>query len=489
MPSPRRSSQPKLYVDESSVDGLNRRQLPFIPVFAQSVAAIAPAGTSAVTPLFVIAALGGFGGLVAFVVALAVAMLVAACIRPMAQRVAVVGGLYSYVAQGLGARFALPTAWSAIVGYGSVSMAGLLAVGLYLTHIAVSVGVSATVPVVSMSVIVALAAVITCVLMVRGIKVSATATLVIEVVSVVIMVGLMVAVAIVHRDAPWSEVFAPHGEGALGIGTVVAVSAFVGFESATTLSSEAQKPFLTVPRTLRWTPVAAGAIYLLAVVSQSVAMFGAPDDVRSSSTPLAALFLSEGSRAASVVLDVGIATSFFACTLASVNALVRVLFCLARERVAPGPLGRAHPRFRTPAVAIVAAMTVVAVVPLVFLWSGGDPEAGIRAFLTLSALGYMGSYLTASLAAPVFLRDIGEPSRRIVWLGAIAGLVLGGLLIGAAFADIGHSTVLFVVYIASMAVVVAAVVVVARVAPDRLRRVGVFDETRRSDVLTLSTLR
>ena len=44
-----------MVADESPVRGLTRRQLPFIPVFAQSVAAIAPAGTSAVTPLFVIA--------------------------------------------------------------------------------------------------------------------------------------------------------------------------------------------------------------------------------------------------------------------------------------------------------------------------------------------------------------------------------------------------------------------------------------------------
>ena len=90
-----------LVADESPVRGLTRRQLPFIPVFAQSVAAIAPAGTSAVTPLFVIAAMSGAGGVISFAVAMVVVMMISACVRPMAQRLAVVGGLYSYVAQGL----------------------------------------------------------------------------------------------------------------------------------------------------------------------------------------------------------------------------------------------------------------------------------------------------------------------------------------------------------------------------------------------------
>ncbi|MGV9709298.1 APC family permease [Gordonia sp. NPDC003424] len=483
------TSHSPLYVDESSVAGLSRRQLPFIPVFAQSVAAIAPAGTSAVTPMFVIGALGGFSGVVSFAAAMVVVLLVAACIRPMAQRLAVVGGLYSYVAHGLGPRSALVTAWSAVVGYGSVGMASLLAVGLYLAHIAVSVGVATVVPLVSMSAIVIVAALVACVLMVRGIKVSAAATLAVEVVAVLLMVGLMVAVGIAHRDVPWSEVFAARADhGFSGIGIVVAVSAFVGFESATTLSAEARKPFLSVPRTLRWTPVAAGVIYLLAVVAQSMAIYHADETVQSSSTPLAALFLAEGSRAASVVLDVGIATSFFACALASVNALVRVLFCLGRERVAPPALGRAHPRFHTPAIAAVSAMVVVTVVPLIFLWCGGDPEAGIRDFLTLSAFGYMGSYLAACLAAPALLRTIGEASRRITVLGVVGALLLAALLVGAAVTGFGHSTALLIVYAASMVIAIAVVWVVGRVAPERLGRVGVYDETSRDDILT-ATLR
>ncbi|MFT4044435.1 MAG: APC family permease, partial [Gordonia sp. (in: high G+C Gram-positive bacteria)] len=458
----------------------------------QSVAAIAPAGTSAVTPLFVIAAIGGTGGVVSFAIAMIVVMMVAACIRPMAQRLAVVGGLYSYVAQGLGPSAALPTAWSAIVGYGSVSMAGLTAVGLYLNHFAVSVGFSSTVSVLVMGAIVILAGVIMTILMVRGIKVSATVTLAIEVVSMVILVGLMVWLGFSIRGARYSEVFTPHLEtGQLGLNIVVAVSAFVGFESATTLSAEARKTFRSVPRTLRWTPIAAGLIYLLAVTTQSVAIHDAPPAVRESATPLAALFLNEGTRVASTILDIGIAASFFACALASVNALVRVLFTLGREGVLPAVFGHAHRRFHTPAVATVAVMAVVTGGPLILLACGGDPRAGIRNFLTLSALGYMGSYLTACLAAPALLRRIGETSRRIAVLGVGTAGILAALLVtafGSGF-NTGNGRVLCVVYGSSMVIAVGIAAFVVRRWPRRFGNVGVFDSTSREDVLTTVTQR
>ncbi|MDF3280998.1 MULTISPECIES: APC family permease [Gordonia] len=485
--SRRRATGSPLVADESPVRGLTRRQLPFIPVFAQSVAAIAPAGTSAVTPLFVIAAISGSGGVLAFAAAAVVIMLVAACIRPMAQRLAVVGGLYSYVAQGFGPRVALPTAWSAILGYGSVSMAGLLAVGLYLSHIAVSLGVAAAPSVIAMCVIVVASAAVMTVLMVRGVKVSATAILGIEIVAVVIMVGLMLWLGITHRGAGYSAAFTSHIDpGSMGLNIVVAVSAFVGFESATTLSAEARRPFRSVPRTLMWTPPAAAVIYLLAVTSQSVAMAGAPERIRESPTPLAALFLSEGTRVASVILDLGIATSFFACALASVNALVRVLFTLGREQVVPAGFGRAHRRFHTPAFATVCAMGAVVAGPLIFLWCGGNPQTGIRDFLTLSALGYMGSYLTACLAAPAMLRRIGEASRAITVLGAVTATILVVLLVTGFTTDVGSGRVLCAIYVISMIVVVVAVAVVARCAPTRFGRVGVFDATSRDDILTVT---
>ena len=107
----------------SPVDGLPRRQLRGLPVFAQSVAAIAPSGAAAVIPALVLSTAGGAGAIAAFICATLVIVLVSACLRPMARRMAAVGGLYSYTARGLGPGVAVPTGWSAILGYATVGMA------------------------------------------------------------------------------------------------------------------------------------------------------------------------------------------------------------------------------------------------------------------------------------------------------------------------------------------------------------------------------
>lgn len=483
----------RLVADRSPLHGLTRRRLPFIPVVAQSVAAIAPAGTSAVTPMFVIAAVGGGNAVLAFLLATVVVTAVAATIRPLAQRIASVGGLYSYVAQGVGPRAALTTAWSAVVGYGAVSVAGLLATGLYLAQIGARIGISDASPIIIAGVIVA-AGTLLGVLLVRGIRISSLVTLLVEVVAAAIMVSIMVVITInaAHRGIDWGKAFSGESHGlsnTLGIGTVVAVSAFVGFESATTLSAEAHRPFRSIPFAVRWTPMVAAAIYLLAVITQSLAIQTAPASVVSSPSPLTGLLIYNGQSAAAVAMDAGVATSFFACSLASSSALVRVLFCLGRERMLPPAFGRTHRRFNTPAFAAVCSAALITMTALLYLAATGRADRGLETFLTLSSLGYMGSYLAACLAAPALLRRIGETTRRTTVIAAIASAMLLACLITAVTVDIDHTRSLMVIYLTSLLLAVVTIVVVGRYSPQRLSRVGVFDEPTRDEVLEMASPR
>jgi amino acid transporter len=270
---------------------------------------------------------------------------------------------------------------------------------------------------------------------------------------------------------------------------VVAISAFVGFESSTTLGGEARNPFSTVPRTLRWTPVAAAAIYIVAVPVQAVALYGAPDSVRSSSTPLVEVLLADNSRVLAAVLDLGIAASFLACTLASTNALVRVLFCMGREGVAPSIFGRAHRRFQTPAHAIVIVVVVIASLPIVLTLGGTTPEEGLRIFLTLSACGYIGSYLAGCVSTPLLLRRIGESTPSVWILSAVTSTVLAFLASTAVVVSVGSGDWLIAIYGAVMVGGCVYAVVLRRWAPETLARVGIYDETQRSDVLRVVTFR
>ncbi|MEB3370120.1 APC family permease [Saccharopolyspora mangrovi] len=481
-----RSSPGQDYVVQTSpLHGLPRRQMPFIPVFAQSIAAVAPSGCASVIPLLMLSTTGGGAALVGFVCAIAVILLVSACLRPMAQRMAAVGGIYSFTARGLGPEVAVPTGWSALVGYAAVSMAGLLAVGTYLAHIAVASGLAPTTSTTAIVGIVLVAAALATVVMVRGIAVSAWITLLIECVSIALVGAVLVLLVVRNDHSPhaisaameWGNSW--HG---IKFNIVVAVAAFVGFESSTTLSREAKRPFLTIPRTLRWTPVAVAVLYLFAVPIQAIAMSSAPAAVRDSAAPLAELLAHNGSTALSTVLDLGIAASFFACTLASVNALVRVLICMGREGVAPARLGRTHLRFQTPAPAVVTAMALITIGPLGVLLTGISPDQGLLAFLTLSGCGYLGSYLAGCAAAPVLLRRIGESTRGVWITSGVATSALLILLLSVSYVAVRDHAIPLVAYGIIMCAAVCYTFVLKRFAPHRLAAVGIYDETEWNDL-------
>lgn len=476
-----------LVASSSPVEGLPRRQLPLIPVFAQSVAAVAPSGAAAVIPTLVLATAGGAGAITAFACAALVVLLVSACLRPMAQRMAAVGGIYTYTARGLGPLAAVPTGWSAIIGYASVGMAGLVAVGTYLSNLVVSAGFTSDIPLAAIISVLVVASVTASAVMVRGIRVSAWITLLVECVSIALLgvVLTLILLGAMRGGAPIASALNWKGDPqSMAVSIVVAVSAFVGFESSTTLSGEARQPFRSVPLTIRWTPVIAGILYMAAVSVLAIALAEAPSAVTHSSTPFIAILASQHATVLSAVLDLAIAASFFACTVASVNALVRVVFSMGREGVLPRVLGRTHLRFKTPAVAIVASMIVVTVAPIVVLVAGAAPDDGLRLFLTLSACGYLGSYLAGCIASPVLLHRIGESTKAVVALSVVTVAILVFLFANAIYFAVRDGAVLLVVYGLLMAAAVIYTASLKVVAPERLNAVGVYDETQRGDLLS-----
>jgi amino acid transporter len=471
----------------SPVEGLSRRKLSFLPVFAQAVAAVAPAGAVSVIPALVFPGLvfGSTGPnlVLTFGAAMAVMVMVSFCLRPMAKRMAAVSGLYSYTAKGLGQRTAITAGWSAVFGYGLVAMGSLLVVGTYLVQLFINLGVPLADPKVFMVLAVLAAAGAACFLMVRGIQISAWFTLLMESISIGVLAVLMIVYfAFNPPKVSLGSVFAWNGNfDSLWIGIVVAVSAFVGFESPTTLGGEAHKPFVSIPRAITWTPILTGLLYLLGATAQDVALKEAPLNISASSTPLSDLF-SQTSPVFAAVLDLGIAASWFACAIASVNALARIFFCMGREGVAPRIFGRTHPAFRTPSMAIMGVMPVVAIVPIAVIISGASPEQGLVSLFTLGAFGYLGSYILASASLPFFLRRIGEDTYASWILGAATSLVLGAVLWMAAAVSIHTGNVQTVIYGGVLLASVLYALFLRLRLPERLASVGIYDETRDLDL-------
>jgi amino acid transporter len=466
----------------SPVAGLDRRRLSPRPVLAQSVAAVAPCGAMATVPAIVMGATGS-SALLAFLSAMVICLLVASCIRQFACRLGSAGGLYTFTAHALRPWAALVSGWSAIVGYAAVAMAGLVAVGLYLADIAAQAGASPAARNPVAITVLLVAGAVAWALMHRGIQLSARVMLLVECVSIALVLAVLgVLLVVVLPSARPQEAFSFNVDLLpLALGIVVALSAFVGFESATTLGVEANRPLQTVPAALRWTVPAAGLLYLFSTGVQSLALSAAPVPAGGTGTPLVDLVVHHDLAAMSVVLDLSIATSFFSCTLASVNALVRVLFCMGREGVLPAPLGHTHPRHRTPSTGLAWVMPVVMAVP-VALVTGDSQARALGDLLTLSAFGYLGSYLILCVGVPVFLRRVGELTPSSVVVAAMATVSLVLVAAYAAVRTAQERPAVVVVFAAAAGTGVLIAVSLRLWAPSRLEAVGIYDQTSADDL-------
>src|SRR5438552_2566016 len=165
-----------------------------------------------------------------------------------------------------------------------------------------------------------------------------------------------------HAVGHWNGVFR---------GMVFAILAFIGFEAAAPLGEEAKNPRRTVPRAVVGSAIAIGLFYVLTAYAW---VFGAGFDnfvnQAAGAAPcrnLGKVFWGTGW----IVVFLAICNSIAANSNAAVNAATRVFYSLARNGLAPRPLGRTHPRFKTPNVAIIWMSAFALVLSLLIGWKWG----------------------------------------------------------------------------------------------------------------------
>ncbi|MHA6779594.1 APC family permease [Pseudonocardia saturnea] len=461
----------------SPVHGLDRRNLGPAEVLAQSVSGAAPAAAMAAVPA-IVAATAGPGTLWSFAVATVVALLIGSCVGQFTRRMAAAGSLYSLTAQGLGPVAAFSSGVALLVGYALLAMAALVGAAQYVDGLLARLGMATSRPVLVGAV--CLLALATTAGVLVQVRLSARVVLLVEATSITLMT--IVFVVLLGADAPPAVAPAPApdpGLGGIAAGVLPALGAFIGFEAATALGVEARRPFRTVPRVVMWTAGGAGVLYLFAAYTQ-VAGFGA-GGLPGQPEPVLTLAMAQGQPWVAVVLDLGIAMSFAACGLATSNALVRVLFSMARDGIVPAALGVTHRRLRTPHVAIAVALPVVAAVPAGLLAAGVPASRVLAELLTVATAGYLVAYLLVCVAAPPFLRRIGELTAVPVVVAAVAAPVL--LVALAAFVVSAWGGVL--------PLVIGALGVLGLLwlgwlrwrRPAQLAGIGAFDETITDDVL------
>ncbi len=408
--------------------GLRKNALGFPTVLAQSIAVISPTMTAV---LIIALCFGdaGNGTWLAYAFGTVMLLFVVSCLNQFAKRSALPGSMYGYTGRGLGPKAGVISGWSLIWAYLFIGVAGLTGFSIFAGQFLSGIGVHTTVPPV---IFFLLSAVVCWFIAYKDIHVSSLLTLVFECVSVACILALAAVVLFKHGITIDTTIVKAKGMTfhGLSLAVVICIFSLVGFESATTLGGEAKNPLKNVPRAVIVSLLVTGAFM---VILSYVEVFGTRHygtPLNDIALPLTVLSKIYGVTFFKVPVALGAMVSFFSLTLSCLNAGSRIIYPMARHMVFPKHLGRAHQENQTPHVAITVYILAIVTIPVVLeiftnpLTTFGD--AG-----TLAAFGFLTAYFLISVAAPAYLKKIGELTTRHLVMAAMACLLLMVPLIGS----------------------------------------------------------
>jgi amino acid transporter len=220
----------------------------------------------------------------------------------------------------------------------------------------------------------------------------------------------------------------------LRMGLVLAMFSSVGFESATSLGSEARDPLKTIPRAVLWSAILAGLFFFVSAYAEVLGFRGEAQTLDKSVAPMHVLAHKAGLPAIiGTLTDVGGVICFFGCTLACLTAAARVLFLMGRQGALHAVLGEAHETNQTPHKAVLLS-AVAAFLPAGIMTLRGVGVFEIYGLLgTLATFGFVTAYIMIALAAPVFLRAQGRLTFQALAVSLLAVLAMGAALLGSIY--------------------------------------------------------
>lgn len=265
------------------------------------------------------------------------------------------GGLYAYIREAFGVFPAFLYGWTLFFVIGAGTIATLaVATTDYLGQFVSLSGTGETVVAIGLLVI-------TAVINVIGTRESAT----VQNLSSWIKIGGIVVMATLLLASGQSPVFQSSVDAgastlsAIGLAMISVFWAYEGWQYVTFSDAEAIEPQRTIPRALIGGTVVLTALYLLANLGYLAAL-GAAGVMGSERVAADAVTVVLGSTAGSLVAMM-IIVSMFSAAHSVVITSPRVYFAMARDGVFFGKLAEVHPRFGTPAFAIITSCIWAAV--------------------------------------------------------------------------------------------------------------------------------
>ena len=408
--------------------GLKSGSLSPLETLAQSVAVIAPTGAPVMTVPLVFA-LAGQGAAITFLISTVGVLLVALNVNQFARISSSPGSLYTYITDHMHPRWGVLAGWALLIAYLGTAAAVSAGVTNYANVILQDrFGVQAF-PLLLTTLVAAMA----CYLAYSDVQISARLMLWLQAASVALISVIAIAVIAKHGWRPDMAQLTLQGVTAekLRLGLVLAIFSSVGFESATSLGSEARDPLTSIPRAVKWSAILAGLFFFLCAYAEVLAFRGQPTSLAQNPAPMHVLTQQVGlPPIMGTLTDLGAVVTFFLCFLGCITASARVLFLMGRHGALHSVLGEAHAENQTPHRAVLLCSAAAFIPTAIMIFRGMNLFEIYGLIGTVSTFGFVTAYILVSAAAPLFLRSQGRLTPQAIGISALAIAAMCAALLG-----------------------------------------------------------
>ena len=393
--------------------------LGFYELLAQAVALISPTMTAALIVPVMYSNTGDWSWL-PYALGTVMLLFVAYNLNQFARRSTTSGSMYAYTCRGLGLTAGGISGWALIWAYLGISMAGTTGASIFADTLLGMAGVH-----VPFILLFGVCNLISWYCAWKNVQLSAILMLILEGISVSFILLLSVIVLFQHHFAldmpqfqvsalPWSSV---------GLGVVVAIFSLVGFECATAFGDEARDPLKTIPRAVMLSLILAGAFFVFITYVEVLGTRGYSTTLDKIDAPLNVLAQLAHVPILQIPLSLGAMVSFFALNLSTINAGGRIIFAMGQHGIFHAKTAESHSANETPHVAVTIMALIAFSVPSVCFMRGVAPLDTFNDVGTCAAFGFVVAYGLVTVAAPVYLKRLGELTGKDV-AACVAALIL-----------------------------------------------------------------
>lgn len=345
------------------------------------------------------------------------------------------GAFYNFITSGLGARMGGGAAMMALLAYNAVQISVYAALGYFVEQtLAQTMGIHVpwwTVAVATIFLVQVIGA--------RDIALSGRILGALLIAEILIVMAISIAAIywrVTHGGLTFnsfdpSHIFRP----GLGISTVFVIAAFIGIEATAIFSEEAKDRKKTLPRAT-WTAVGLITLFYVFTSWAIIQFYGEENVIAAALAHPADFWLQACSQLLgsnmTVVFNVLVMTSMFACVLAFHNSITRYLLALARDGIIWKGFARVHGQHHSPWVASRGQTALAILVTVIAALLQLDPYNVVFTWLSsLASLAMLAIQVLACFSMIYWFK--ANPNDVTRW-EAVYAPVLSAVLLGGCFA-------------------------------------------------------